>query len=254
MRTRDLFLTLSGVCIVSTLLFTSCETDNELSAPSVASEVDIRTNPNSVVYPPTANMFGKSYGEWTAEWWKWMMSADCDSNPLLDQTGEDAYAGQSGPVFFLAGTAGGSATRDITVSRDKALLFPIVNAICDYPCPEDFGFEPGPGQTVEELLQECATGYADIMDGLTVTLDGVELNNESDYRFQSPQFFFTGDPDIVNCLDPCVTGEEQPAVSEGYWMMIKKNELSVGEHVLHFSGGISMYNFSVDVTYNITIE
>ena len=48
-------------------------------------------------------------------------------NPLLDQTGQNAALGQSGEVWFLAGTTGGSAERTVTVPPGKALFFPIVN-------------------------------------------------------------------------------------------------------------------------------
>lgn len=251
---KNLLFSLLSLCLLATLIATqsACSSEESELAQTGSPAIDWRSNPNSAVYPITANPFGQSYAEWTEDWWQWIMSFDCADNPLLDMTGAQANAGQSGPVFFLAGTPGGSAVRNITISKDVALLFPMVNVICDYPCPEDFGFEPGPGQTVEELLIECANGYTSLAGGLSATLDGVELNNEEDYRVQSELFYFTGNPDLVNCLDPCVTGTAQEAVSDGYWMMLKK--LSVGTHTLHFTGGYPDYGFEVDVTYNITVE
>jgi len=52
-----------------------------------------------------------------------------DINPLLDQTGANAAIGQSGPVWFLAGTTGGTAERAITVPAGKSLFFPLVNNV-----------------------------------------------------------------------------------------------------------------------------
>jgi hypothetical protein len=251
---KNILFSMLSLCLLATFLMTQSACTSEETEPvqDKSQAFDWRSNPNSAVYPINAHPFGQSYAEWTKDWWQWIMSFDCASNPLLDMTGEQAGAGQSGPVFFLAGTPGGPAVRTITVPKNKALLFPMVNVICDYPCPEDFGFEPGPGQTVEDLLIECANGWIGYAGELSVTLDGVELNNEEDYRVQTDLFYFTGDPDLVNCLDPCVTGTSQEAVSDGYWMILKK--LSVGAHTLHFTGGYPEFGFAVDVTYNITVE
>ena len=243
---------LVGVSLVYALSLTSCQPDEgapeNLNASS--DEMDWRCAQNSKVYPPNAHPFGQSYKEWTEDWWQWLMTFDCAGSPLLDPTGEHATQNQSGPVFFLVGTTGGAVERNVTIPRTKAILFPLINIINDFPCP-DTSFHPAPGQTLEDFLQEGAAAFIDLADNLSVTLDGDELNDPENYRFQTDLFQFTGNPDLTNCLDPCVTGQVQDAVSDGYWMMLKK--LHHGNHTLHFYAEVPDYGFVVDVTYNITV-
>ena len=249
---KKLLFLLMGACFAIIVTLSSCQPD-EVAPENLNlanDEMDWRCSQNSKVYPPNAHPFGQSYNEWTEDWWQWLMSFNCAESPLLDPTGENAGLNQSGPVFFLAGTTEGTAERSVTIPHNKAILFPMINIINDYPCP-DPNFQPGPGQTLEEFLQEGASGFIDLVDHLSVTLDGNDLNNEENYRFLTDLFQFTGNPDLTNCLDPCVTGEEQDAVSDGYWMMLKK--LHRGQHTLHFYAEVPAYGFTVDVTYHITV-
>jgi hypothetical protein len=69
------------------------------------------TSSSIAIFPPDSQPYGLSYGEWTAKWWQWVHSIPTGNNPQLDQTGEDCAQAQNqtGPVWFLAGTSGGSA-------------------------------------------------------------------------------------------------------------------------------------------------
>src|ERR1044071_3518430 len=91
-------------------------------------------NPNPGVIPPQARAYGLSYAEWGEQWWRWAYSFSVDQFPPL-QSGElDCGLGQSGSVWFLAGTAGqGPVTRSCTIPTGKALFFPIVTIVNDYP-------------------------------------------------------------------------------------------------------------------------
>ena len=40
------------------------------------------------VFLPNEKAFGLTYGEWSAEWWKWLLSSPSDSNPSTDKTGQ----------------------------------------------------------------------------------------------------------------------------------------------------------------------
>jgi hypothetical protein len=209
-------------------------------------------NRNPRVQPTTGHPYGMTYGEWGARWWQWVDAIPADSNPLLDATGASCGIGQSGPVWFLAGTTGGSATRSCTVPTGKAIFFPIFNVLNDYPCP-DPSFQPPPGQTMEEFLTEGANAFVSYVTELEVEVDGVSLQNPFDYRATSSLFTFTGDPSLAGVIDPCITGEPQVGVADGYWVMLAP--LRVGEHTIHsravadFSGFI----FEVETTYHLTI-
>ena len=58
-------------------------------------------NPNPGVVPPFSTT---AYGEWSAKWFKWAWEPPPASSPVLDTTGSNCAVGQSGPVWFLAGT------------------------------------------------------------------------------------------------------------------------------------------------------
>lgn len=55
-------------------------------------------NPNPKVMPPHAYPFGKSYGEWSAEWWKWHFNLPAADHPVFSLDGANCGAGQSGKV------------------------------------------------------------------------------------------------------------------------------------------------------------
>jgi hypothetical protein len=229
---------------------------------------------DSRVVSPTTLPGGLSYEQWSAKWWQWAVSVPAHDNPILVDTyppGYDCALEQdpSSPVFFLAGTTGTKTTRGCNVPSNKMIFFPIVNLLNDYPCP-DPTFIPGPGQSIEQFLTvgyRPNPGARQVLDHttqLSATLDGTALNVDlrlppvaSPFRATSPLFEFRGDPSLTAAFDPCVTGKDQPGLSDGYWIML--NPLSPGPHTLHFIGTETgaenppPNTFTVDVTYNLTI-
>lgn len=210
------------------------------------------TNPNPGVVPINASAYGKSYGNWGAEWWIWALSVPLDLSPITDPTGAFGSQGQSGPVWFLAGTFGGAAERTITIPAGKGIFFPLFNIFNDYPCP-DPNFQPAPGQTLEEFLREGAAAIIDLATDLFAEVDGVPIGNLFNYRAHSDLVTFTAHPSLI-AIDPCVTGEPQPAVADGYWVMLAP--FKPGPHTIHFGSRALFgdFQFEVDVTYHITVE
>jgi hypothetical protein len=203
---------------------------------------------NPGVLPPQSNPYGKSYGAWGAEWWKWVYSTPAAKNPIQDTAGEFGSLNQSGPVWFLAGTFGTTAERTLSIPSGKGIFFPIFNIFNDYPCP-DSAFQPAPGQTLEEFLAAGAAAFIDQATALVVQVDGVELKNPFNYRAASHLVTFTADPSWVT-LDPCVTGTPQVGVSDGYWVMLAP--LPKGEHTIHIYAAAGP-GFNLDVTYHLTV-
>src|SRR5213593_3736502 len=70
------------------------------------------------VLPPGGQPYGQTYSEWAADWWVWALSQPTPTNPLLDNTGRRCAEGQTGAVWFLAGTFAGTASRKCTVSAN----------------------------------------------------------------------------------------------------------------------------------------
>lgn len=242
---------LSWIMIFSiTFLLAACQQENEDTlTPSNTSELPLLSIENAATMARTAAPRNSILGYYGAEWWKWAYSFPCASSPILDTTG--AFQNQKQPerFFFIAGT--GTGIRKITIPYGKIIFYPVVAYINDYPCP-DPTFQPAPGQSMGDFLAEGAKFYMDSVDSLAVELDGYSFPNLYRQRATSSLFYFTGNPDGVNCLDACITAKPQPAVTDGYWMMLAP--LSRGKHTLHTRARIAAVNYFVDLTYDITIE
>jgi hypothetical protein len=203
-------------------------------------------NPAVTIYQQGLTVHGKTVYEWTSYWWKYVLSFPADTNPLADPTGSNCTVGQSGPVFFLAGTSGGSIVRnDCVVPSGKAILFPVVNVIA--AVPED-------GTTFDEI-KSLATNYMSHTVTVDASIDGVKVDNlMANYRFPSPSFSFNGaNPGI---FDPYYEGQHKIAFSDGWWVMLAP--LQPGAHRIYFKGHLVdpdyRANFTTEVTYNLIVK
>ncbi len=209
-------------------------------------------NASPTVLPPNSKPYGASYGEWGGRWWQWALSSSPATNPVVDPTGEFAALGQSGPVWFLAGTYGGTAERTVTVPAGKALFFPILNQ-CWINMPEY-----GDNEWSEEQEAYARALIADAVEiglDLACQIDGVSVADITAYRSTTPE---DGEFSVYlpedNMFDvwyglwgiDVAEGTYGPSVSDGYYLMVAP--LSVGEHTIHFTAGDYL-----DVTYHITV-
>lgn len=190
------------------------------------------------------------YGQWSAQWWQWILEQPATGNPIFDQSGADASTGQPRKdVFFLAGAFGGTVTRNITVPAGTGLFLPLVNSGGFGPKPAP---QPKPNTNqVPQLRTLYAAPFIDNVSELHVTLDNVSLLG-SVRRVKSPVYQFTF-PDVDNVyqfLGIDITGT-YTAVDDGYWLYIAP--LPKGTYVLNF-GGSTSDGFSVDVTDTITVQ
>jgi hypothetical protein len=243
-------------------------------------------NPNPRVIPPHALAHGKTYGDWGAEWWKWTLRMPAEGHPILadDCEGEDCHcdAGQSGPLWFLTGTFGGTAMRTCTVPAGKTLFFPLLNWVlwgpedtalvdCIYP-PAD---PENPEADLVERFYQTTNLLVDGTNALHCTVDGVEIESLFDYRAESSEAFSVFLSDLFGC-DPEADDLQcmrEPSVSEGHWLMLAP--LSRGEHMIQYTSGAlytdpcilayfgidpedpeapDEFGFEVAVTYYLTVE
>ena len=182
---------------------------------------------------------GKTIGEWSAYWRRWAFSMGATDNPFTDGSQAAADNGQpGGPVFFLAGTAAGPATRSFNVPADKYLLMPMVNAECS-------SLE-GNGNTDADL-RSCAAGLIDLVDGLTAT--GITFPGAPfDFRESTPgTFSFEAVPGNAFGVGP---GTADLAVADGYYMMLAP--IGLGQYTIEYGGEVSSFDFTtlVSVTLN----
>ncbi|MDJ0795869.1 MAG: hypothetical protein QNJ51_03390 [Calothrix sp. MO_167.B12] len=206
------------------------------------------------IVPPNREAFGTNYGDLVGKWWEWALNIPTESNPILDENGEDCQEGQFkvANVFFLAGTFGNEkpVTRECTVPANTPLFLPLLNGIL---IPEE-------GDTVEELREQVNLGNElknptpENNIELTAKINGRPVKDLFAYRVQSPPGGFTikfKEGGIANTdfgLDP---GKLSPAVSDGYWLLLKP--LRPGKHEIRFTSIRKSPNLKVDVIYILNV-
>jgi len=211
-------------------------------------------NPNPVLFEINALPYGNSMATWGEKASQWIYEQPLERSPLFDPTGANCDVGQRGPVWFLARIAGPpvfSGTRSCTIPHQKSLFLYIGAVVDDYPCPAFPGFQPAPGQSLYDFLIADAKAAMDTVDLLEVSLDGEQLNDVFSYRYHSDDLFeITGDLSLQTDLDPCITGEPQQAIVDGFFMMFKP--INQGQHtiVVH---GTNTIGHDKTFTYHLTV-
>jgi hypothetical protein len=209
-------------------------------------------DPNPQVILPHLKPFGQTYGEWGRQWWEWAGSFPAACNPILDDgrvTCGDADDQPDGPVWFLAGTFGGSANRRLTVPADKALYFPIFNWMpwspedCQYlgldtPCEADDMFS-----ALDAVMEGIVDAHV-----MSASLDGVELVDLHRYRalLDEPFTYVVKEGELAADFGYAL-GPRYPTVSDGFYLMLKP--LAKGRHTLNFA----VEGF-LDVTYDLRVK
>ena len=198
------------------------------------------------VYLPNEKPFGLNYGEWSAEWWKWLLSSPSDTNPSTDKTGKYCTMNQNNPnVWFLAGTSGGYEERKCSIPEGMAILISPIEVICT--------FAQYPELKTEEDLRNCAKSDQDAVKDVKLTVDSIPMTDLQNYRVASTLFNVTLPENNIFGV-PSQTTE---AISDGTFVMLK--ELPVGHHTIYASGLLvdftttSNLNFVSEVKYHINI-
>ncbi len=206
--------------------------------------------------PPPQSQSQKTFGKLSNAWWQWALSIPTNVNPLLDTTGADCGQGQSGSVWFLAGTfGGGSATRSCTIPAGKTLFFPTINFFQNNVgngtevCPKTHFSIPTMWGILNPEVAAVTTHEA--------TVDNVPQQdqragpNNTPYNVKIPEdnLFNLACGSPPNPLIPA--GTYSPNVSDGFYVMLAP--LPTGTHTIHFSAATSQ-GPQQDVTYNLTVQ
>lgn len=196
------------------------------------------------VAPPQSHPHGQTYSEWAADWWVWALSQPTPTNPLIDPTGAQCASGQTGNIWFLAGSFDpGTTTRSCSIPTGKALVFPMLNS---FTC----AFLNDPPETrTEEFLRAQVAGTA--AGTVSASIDGVPVQNPGSFFEESALFDVQLPADNIIGLTPEVAPELllSPCVDAGFYLLV--NPLPPGPHTVTFQGSLGA--FSLDVTYNLTI-
>ena len=185
-----------------------------------------------------------------AAFWQWALSIPAAVNPLLDATGADCMVGQSGGVWYLAGTFGAaSATRDCDVPEGTAFFVPVINEV-NVNVP---GLCGQVGSQSSSELRAQIVAFIDGATNLSLTVDGIAVNNVR--RIKSGVFALTFPEDnLFNLLcgpGAIPAGVYSPAIDDGYYGQV--NALSPGAHIVHIHSESPSFFFTLDVTYNLNV-
>ena len=193
------------------------------------------------ILPPDSHPHGSTYGEWAARWWQWAFALPAEHHPLFDTA--PLSTGQTGDVWFLGGTfTGSNANRTGTVPAGTSLFFPVVNF-------EDSTIEEGNPNATLEQLRAVAQQQLNGVTGLFAKIDGVPVQNVTQYYEQSPLFSFqvsTTGTNIFTALGlPTPDGATGKSADVGHYLFL--TPLPAGQHTLEF--GTSGF----DITYHLTV-
>jgi hypothetical protein len=184
--------------------------------------------------PPHVLVEGRSQAEWSQRWWQWAGSFDDQDSPVADTTGEKCRSGQSGKVWFLAGTyEARRTTRTCTIPRDTYLFFPLINYVVT----------PGEASTSCGSVTADARQATEDISGLVLEVDGQRVADLKRYRQASPGCF-----DMGALMLP--RARIYPSAANGYYAMLAP--LPPGRHVLNFGGVLP--GFAQAVTYTLIVK
>lgn len=192
--------------------------------------------------------YGQTIGNWGHSWWQWVSNFPAADDPIFQNGNVDCAAGQSGKVWYLAGTFGGAAVRSCSIKKGKAIFFPLMNGI--YWTPVDPAI---PEDCTDEA--SCRAGVSVNIDALTnwtCTVDGTPCAWFTQVvRAQSDARPLNIPPGSSFTAFGYAPGVRPISVSDGYWVML--DPLPRGTHEIHFTA-TSSGGFSLDVTYHLTVD
>lgn len=180
--------------------------------------------------PPTKPVAGASQEEWSKRWWRWALSFDDEDSPVADRDGRLCAEGQSGPVWFLAGTYGTARTvRSCRVPAGKTLFFPLINYVT---------FEPDDADESCASLKKRAAELTPAPDALVLEVNGKRFSGLAAHRQATRRCFHIADDD------------DTLAAGNGFYVAL--GPLKKGRYTLNF-GGI-LPGMSQAVTYTLDVD
>jgi hypothetical protein len=193
------------------------------------------------VYTPDDKPFGLTYGQWTAKWWKWVLSVPSTNNPLLDDSGSLAEVNQNGPVWFLAGTLGENKCpeRSCQLPTGKSVLFPVINYEANVVENPELSSNQ---QLIEHVMED--------MNDIVVKEATVDGEKVSVYRIHSNPFIFDMRLERTNILK--LSPQTINVAADGYWVFLKP--LKQGRHEIYFHGSCSGGTRSSAAIYHINVS
>jgi hypothetical protein len=213
---------------------------------------------------PNQKYRDKSYGEWAAEWWNWLVSDNPDSYDIND------------PVIFLRANidyiyidknkrirrhSGNHYDRTgqhaIKIHEDTGIFFPVIE--CEF---NDGDLNPENGNKIQTEEEMRILARKDIDSGWKIGATIREREGPSQpivndlrlYRAVSPLFKLVVSE--KNILRHSMEDELEPgtynAVTDGYWILLSSLHSSTNPYEIHFEATRRDNRYSA--TYEIIVE
>ncbi|NCT83367.1 MAG: copper resistance protein CopC [Comamonadaceae bacterium] len=180
--------------------------------------------------PPARPIAGATQEEWSKRWWRWALSFEDEDSPVADPDGRLCASGQSGPVWFLAGSYDTRRTvRSCRLPAGKTLFFPLINTLAIPPDDE---------REACASLMLRAEAQTEAPAALVLEFNGRRFSGLDAHR-QATHGCFLVAPD-----------DDAPAAGNGYYVAL--GPLKRGRYTLNF-GGI-LPGLSQAVTYTLDVR
>jgi len=164
--------------------------------------------------PLVKELDGRDLSQWAVTWWRWLMSAPDNRDIMADDTGELCDLGQSGPVWFLAGSY-----EDAPVSRHCAAP---AGKYIFVPAAEMMLWDSADGRDCS-LLQNDVKTVMDTARNVFIEVDGQRQELAAAWR-AAPKTCFT------------LPNETDIYATDGYWLLLRP--LAKGQHIIRFGNKI----------------
>jgi hypothetical protein len=185
--------------------------------------------------------FGKSWQEWTTEWWRWFLSIPRDQHPSYDNGYTImADSSQNPNVFFLAGTTGGKISGRVALPPNRAVLLPVINFTTSYS-------EEPALRTEAEMIKHAESNIGDIVKKEAV-IDGTTLFISEKDRVRTEPFDFTFPKNNIYGV------REGPSrgVGDGYWIFLKP--MVSGSHNIKTYGSCLSGRIRIEIDVELIIK
>lgn len=198
----------------------------------------------------------RAYERGAIGWTRWALGQPHSTgSPISDPTGELCGVGQSGPLWYLAGTFGGPVERTCDVPAHKHLFFPLVNRwgifLEEYYASEQ--------EFIDFLTEYFAANRAATCQ-LQLRLDGEDLVSDELAELDEALYVDVLDPfDVDINPDNWATqfgfeGGVTTTMTDGHFAMLRP--LEPGVHTLEFGGAVcdgEIIDFETSAVYTLNV-
>ncbi len=196
------------------------------------------------------DIHGRTYGEWTADFWRWLTNFPLDTGPGRSDSCDTTQTNEN--VFFLAGVADNDEgigdpnqvkRNCVNIDEKKSILIAILNKLSIPEGPNDI--------RSQQLLLDQSNKVINNALEYSALIDDEKLDVERvDFSFELKVV----NPDNFNGQN---NGTTTNAGSDGYWCFLKPKALTNGQHTIQIKGSgpdAGGNPFNTDVLYEITIS